>query len=380
MKNYNRILAYVFIIIIFGFFISTIIMPNKTFSDLENRTLSQIPKFSIDSLLDGRFTSKFESYFNDQFPLRDNLVTLKTSIDSLLGKSENNDVYIGKDNNLYEQIKKPIPDSTNANIQAVNTFAEKYKDIKTTFMLVPNSATVYPDMLPDNAPSNDGLKYINDIKGELTDKLNFINPYDNLYSHRDEYIYYRTDHHWTTLGAYYGYQSYCEADNIKAKTLDDYDKNLISSNFYGTLFSRTLYKKTPADQINIYTPKDNTDQAVVNFVSEKQKTASLYSNDALDIRDKYSVFLGGNHPLVKIDTTAKLDKERKLLIIKDSYANSFVPFLTSNFSEITLVDPRYYYDDIDKLIADDKYTDVLFLYNANTFFEDNSLSSVLNNN
>lgn len=380
MKNYNRILAYVFIIIIFGFFISTIIMPDKTFSDLENRTLSQIPKFSIDSLLDGRFTIKFESYFNDQFPLRDNLVTLKTSIDSLLGKSENNGVYIGKDNNLYEQIKKPIPDSTNANIQAVNTFAEKYKDIKTTFMLVPNAATVYPDILPDNAPSNDGLKYINDIKSELTDKLNFINPYDTLYSHRDEYLYYRTDHHWTTLGAYYGYQSYCEADNIKAKTLDDYDKNLISSNFYGTLFSRTLYKKTPADQINIYTPKDNNDQTVVNFVSEKQKTASLYSNDALDIRDKYSVFLGGNHPLVKIDTTAKLDKERKLLIIKDSYANSFVPFLTSNFSEITLVDPRYYYDDIDKLIADDKYTDVLFLYNANTFFEDNSLSSVLNNN
>ena len=91
------------------------------------------------------------------------------------------------------------------------------------------------------------------------------------------------------------------------------------------------------------------------------------------------MFLKGNHPIVKIQTTAKLEKEKKLLIIKDSYANSFVPFLTSHYSEITLVDPRYYYDDIETLMEQDKYTDILFLYNANTFFQDNSLNGVLIN-
>ncbi len=379
MKAYYRILGIVFALIIFIMSITSFALPKDTFSDLENRVLAKMPSFSYDSFVEGRYSSKVETYVNDHFPFRSNFVTLKSSFDSILGKKEINGVYLGENGYLLEEIKKPNVDFVNTNIKAINEFTNKHKDINTTFLLAPNASSVLRDYLPTNAINEDGVKNINEFSTKLNENIKFINPYENLSLHKDEYLYYKTDHHWTTLGAYYAYEDYCNANKIEINSLDEYNKEKVSSNFYGTLFSKTLAKDNEGDEINVYIPKKEDSNVVVEYITEKQKTTSLYSGEYLEKRDQYGMFLKGNHPIVKIQTTAKLEKEKKLLIIKDSYANSFVPFLTSHYSEITLVDPRYYYDDIETLMEQDKYTDILFLYNANTFFQDNSLNGVLIN-
>ena len=164
--------------------------------------------------------------------------------------------------------------------------------------------------------------------------------------------------------------------NKKKKDSDDYDIELVSNSFVGALSSESGYK-TKKDKVKVYIPKDENDKVVVNYEEEQKKTATLYESEKLEEKDKYQVFLGGNHPLVKINTASTSGKT--LLIFKDSYANSFVPFLTSHFSKIILVDPRYYYEDIDELMKSENVDEVLFLYNANTFFSDSTLAPVLNN-
>lgn len=376
-KAYYRILAILFVIIFGGVFIANIVVKDKDFSELENRVLAKKPEFTVNSFVEGRYANKVDDYVNDQFIFRSNFVTLKSSVDKFLGKVENNGVYLGKDDQLFEKPLLPNEKMVNGNLKAINDFAEKYKDKNIVFNLVPNSDVVLKDKLPSNAPTVDTLKYINEFGKSLDKNIKFVNPYNELEDHKDEYIYYKTDHHWTTLGAYYGYKAMCKDFDLEPVSLKDYNKTLVSDSFYGTLFSKALFKRDNGDDINLYIPKDKDDQVVVQYVNEKKNSASMYDSEYLTKKDKYATFLGGNHPVVNIKTTAKLKEERKLLILKDSYANSLVPFLTTQFTEITLVDPRYYYDDLNELIKQEGYTDILFLYNANTFFQDNSLSSAI---
>ena len=147
----------------------------------------------------------------------------------------------------------------------------------------------------------------------------------------------------------------------------------VSDSFQGTLAARSGYR-VPDDTIEVYWP-DQEEELVVTYVQEQTKSASLYAAEKLKTRDKYGMFLNGNHPLTEIRTMASTG--RKLLLIKDSYANCFVPFLTGDFEEVVLVDPRYYYDSAEKLMKQYGFTDVLFLYNLNTFLEDDVLHYVL---
>ena len=374
---YNNIMAIIFIIAIFGITIINIVSKDKTFSDMENRSLTQKPRFDIDNLVEGRYTKKYEKYVNDQFIDRTEFINIKASIDNLLGRSDNNGVYRGKDNYLFESFDVPNKEAEDKNIDAINKFADKYKDINFNFMLVPISTTVLKDKLPEDVPVVDEKKYVNKFSDKLSDRIKFLYLYDTMKAHKDEYIYYRTDHHWTTLGAYYGYEAFMKSVDVEPKSLDNYNEDLVTNEFYGTLFSKGLFKVKKPDSINIYTPKDNNDEAIITYVEEQQKTASFYNSEYLKKRDKYGMFLAGNHPLVEIETNS--DEEKTLLIFKDSYANCFVPFLTSHYKKIILVDPRYYYEDIDELMKNDNVTDVLYLYNSETFFQDNSLSGVLNN-
>ena len=202
---------------------------------------------------------------------------------------------------------------------------------------------------------------------------------DTLKKHRAEEIYYHTDHHWTTLGAYYGYQALAAAmklDTSKAPAMKSY---AVTNSFNGTLSATSGYETDYNEPIYIYAPDDlkTAPQVVVNNVNEKKKTATLYDTSKLKEKDKYALFLGGNYPVLDIRTTA--DTTDRLLLVKDSYANSVIPFLTAYYREIIVVDPRYYYDDIREVMKKNKITSVLFLYNGNTFVQDNSISGVLQN-
>ena len=373
-RGFNGIITIIFIGFISIITIFSILKEDKDFSQQENRNLSNKPEFTLKSFVSRDFSTEYTSYISDQFLGRSIFVAIKADIDDLAGKNENNNVYIGKDYQLINRFREENEEETNEKVNAINVFFEKHKDISTSFMLVPTASKVLEEKLPKYAPMDNELKYIDKVMDGLNSNIKFINPYKNLYDNRDKYIYYRTDHHWTTNGAYIGYRTMCNELGLTPKGKDYFTVQKVSNSFFGSLSSKIGVKGGEADEVEVYF--NENDKVVVNYATEQKKSTSLFDSKALEKKDKYEVFTGGNHSLINIKTLG--DPEKKLLIIKDSYANSFLPFLTSHYGEINVVDLRYYADDLEKLINDKEITDVMFLYNANTFNEDDSILNLNN--
>lgn len=374
-KKYINLLGLLFIGIIAFFSLASLILPDTKLSENENRILTQWPRFSVDSIIDGRYMKKMQKYTADQLVGRNFWIRTKTSTDRLIGKNSSNGVYFGKNATLIENFD-PLPADTVAQTQtALNQFAEKHSDLNHYFMLVPNAISVTADKLPAYASVLNQSDYINSFTAGLQEHFSVLDPSPILAEHQDQLLYYKTDHHWTTLGAWLSFQGVADSMGIKADP-DAYIVYPVTHSFSGALASKSGYLTSSSDTIEVYIPKSDDDYSVVSYVEEQKKAASLYDSEQLKEKDKYAVFLAGNHPIIKIKNPVL--NEKNLLIIKDSYANAFIPFLTPFYSEITVVDPRYYYDSIDDLIADAQITDVLYLFNANSFFRDTSLEPVLN--
>ncbi len=374
-KKYINLLGLLFVGILVFFSLTALVLPDTRLSKSENRILTQFPRFSIDSVITGRYMIKMQKYTTDQFIARNFWIYTKTGTDRLIGKNSSNGVYLGKNSTLIENFD-PLPtvatDSTKA---ALNTFAETHPDLNHYFMLVPNAISVTADKLPAFAPSLNQNDYINNFTAGLNDQFIVLDPRPILEENTDQLLYYKTDHHWTTLGAWLSFQSVANAMGIKPDT-DAYTVYPVTETFSGALASKSGYMTLTTDTIEVYVPKSEDTYSVVNYVEEQKKSPSFYDSEQLKGTDKYAMFLSGNHPLVKIKNPVANGKN--LLVIKDSYANVFIPFLAPFYSEITVIDPRYYYDSIESLIVDSQITDILYLFNANTFFRDTTLEPVLN--
>lgn len=349
---------------------------DKEFSETENRMLAQKPEFSFSSLASGKYMSDIEAYVTDQFFIRDKWISLKLLQDMALGKRESNGVYIGKNDYLLEVPSAPNQKSLDANLKAISSFAIRHQEAKAVMSLVPNAAYICDQLTPKNAPVRNQEKDIEHIKKTLSSSLNYVDLTRTMSNHKTEPIYYKTDHHWTSLGAKYAFDTLYVALDIK-DPVQLYDIYPVTHSFSGTLAAKSGYDKAK-DTIEIYVPKDVDTDYIVNYVDEQEKSASIYNSKALKNKDKYEVFFGGNHS--RIDISSPLNEKKNLLVFKDSYANCFIPFLLPYYRNIIIIDPRYFYDDIDKLMKDNEITDVLFLYNVNTFMTDNSLADVLAEN
>ena len=371
-KNISLATMFIFIVMITVLILVMVLTKDSDFSDRENRVLAQMPSFSWASVTDGSFMENAEDYVADQFSFRNSWITIKLYFDRLLGKNEINGVYIGSKNQLFE-----IPDDVNQeevdnNLQAISAFAERHKDLNTCVCLAPTACAVLTDLLPANAPLRDETADISNAGAALGDSVTFIDVTETLKTHADEYIYYRTDHHWTSLGAKYAFEEIAPHMGIDA-SYAQYDVYTVSNSFHGTLSSKCgLYSS--ADSVDIYVNTADYNY-VVNYIEAGNKTASIYDSSKLDQKDKYEVFFGGNTSRIDIETTNSSGKS--LLIIKDSYANCFVQFLLPYYQNITIVDPRYYTENIDNLITNNSVTDILFLYNINTFNGDRYIADVL---
>ena len=259
------------------------------------------------------------------------------------------------------------------NLNAIYDFAERHTDVNMVMALIPNAAYICDQLRPANAPVRDQSKDLAHVNSIVGTALNFVDMEGTMAAHKDEYIYYKTDHHWTSLGAYYAFETLSSELDI-ASPVWDYDIYPVSTSFSGTLASKSGYHKAQ-DEIDIYVPRNVNTDCVVNYIDEQKKSASIYVSSALEQKDQYEVFFGGNYSRVDISTAN--EENRSLLLIKDSYANCFVQFLLPYYRNIIMVDPRYYYEDIDQLIDSTGITDVLFLYNVNTFMTDRSIASAL---
>jgi len=351
----------------------TIVSKKESFSQLENRSLQKTPELSADSWFDGDFMDEFDAFVSDHFAGRVKWIETKVHAELLTGKKEINGIYVS-DGRLIEHTPDPDYSAVEKSVNAINTLASE-TDTPVYVMLVPTSAGIYTDSIPKNAPQNDQHEIISDIYGRFDSSVSTIDVYDILNASKEDYIYYRTDHHWTSLGAYYAYSTAIQKLGFSSVPYSRYDIEHASSEFLGTYYSKTLYNKIQPDIIDIYTSKEGSSvlSCTVSNAIEEKSYDSIYFREFLDVKDKYSLYLGINQPCIKIRTNLQSDK--KILIFKDSYANSFVPFLTQHYNEITVLDMRYINDFRD--YADpDEYTHVLFLYNSTTFSSDDNIKKI----
>lgn len=374
-KTICRNVSMIFLVTIVLVNVINILTPDKDKSLNESRALQGFPSLSLSSLMDGTFGSQLEDYVSDQFFLRDNWITLKLNGDKALGKKETNGVILGKNGYLMEDPDEINYTNVDKNIAALNTFAQANTGLRINMAIIPNNVTTMKDYLPKNIPVHDQTEDLAYLKKNLDASIHFSDTTATLKAHQNDYIYYRTDHHWTSLGAYYAFMDMASDLNI-SDPISSYNVYTVTDSFEGTMSSKSgSHIKKYRDSIEIYSPAGTDTQFYVLYNDTYEKSASLYQSDKLNDKDKYTVFLGGNHPQVTINTTN--NNGRVLLLVKDSYANSFVQFLTPYYQEIVMIDPRYYYDSLSSIIDSEAVTDVLFLYNCNTYMGDTSLANVL---
>ncbi len=378
-KHYKRYFVHMgrfFILGIILVFLLNLVIPDRGFSEKENRVLASMPKFSISRILSGKNEKKFETYANDQFFARDFWVELKANTDRLLGKVESNGVYLGKNGYLLEQFTPPKDKQLEATTQALSSFAARHTDIRQYALIAPTAVNTLSETLPGNAPAADQNRYLNELGSSMTSAgIQWIDVRETLNSHKDTQLYYHTDHHWTTQAAYFSYLTAAKVMNLDTSVCT-YEILPATKTFQGTLSAKSGFRSSAVDEIDVFLPKNETTSPyVVNYLDDQVKSASFYATEKLSTRDKYAMFFNGNHAQMSISNAGGGD--RKLLVLKDSYANCFLPFLAPHYKTILVVDPRYYYGDLDSLIAAEEITEILYLYNANTFFTDNSLEMAL---
>lgn len=345
-----------------------VFLDKQEFSENENRYLEKLPKLSWEKIESGEYMEDMNAYLCDHFPLRDFFIGMKSKTEIALGKREINQVYIAGDGFLIEEYKKP--ENTEQIAGILKAFGEKeaVAQAQVKLMLVPTASSIYQDKLPAFAP----VKFRQMETAQEIYQISGLSPIDcsqDLLAHKEEgQLYYRTDHHWTTYGAYIGYLTYCREAGLEPVRLEDLEAKTVTEDFKGTIYSKVNDYSRPGEPITVY--ENPADRLTVYYEDTKETTDSLYNLDYVEQKDKYSLFLNNLHPLVEI-TNETADTERELVVIKDSYANSMVPFLVHHFKKLYVFDTRYYKWGPSAFIGDHPgVTDVLILYNMNTLDTD----------
>lgn len=335
---------------------SSILIKDITFSQYENRKLQILPNFSINSFFSSTYTSEFDAYANDQFPLRPQWIQIKTSIEkNLLFKNCINNVYLGRNDYLINRYTNKDLDSTRIerNIDYLNNFASQHN---VTVLIPPTASEVLIDKLPFGYYHINQSSYLNNIK-------NRSSATNVLYEHVDENIFFKTDHHWTLLGAYYVYKELV-SDPLP------YEVSIVSDSFLGTTYRKINYATTTDSLATFQSP--HTFSVTYDLSTT---TDSLYTESALETLDQYVYYLDGNHAITIIENET-IDSSESLLIIKDSFANIFAPLIANHYRTVHMIDLRQYNGSVTKYIEEHKIDQIIFLYNQINFMQDTNLAKL----
>jgi hypothetical protein len=371
VKQYHIIISLIFLLFIGSVAIAGLISADREFSPNENRYLADAPEFHLADVMSGEFQDDLEDYLNDQIWERDWWITVKTAVQKLCGDTDIGGAYLGKDGYDFEKILPEDVDDAlvERNIEQVSTYfdfcAQTIEPSRISFLLVPTSGLVLKDKLPDNAILFDQQQYLDRIMDSFSD-YNVIDVTGTLAAHASEGVYYHTDHHWTTFGALYAYEAWCGATGETFGGVEDYAQTEVTDKFRGSLYSKVLDADSVYDKIIRMDKK--TGQTSVNVTADGEPLNGFYDADKLLEKDKYAYFFGGNYGEVVIES--ENNTSRRLLVIKDSFANCFVPFLTEDYDAVYMVDLRYYNQNMQEYISNNGITDVLVLYNVSNFITD----------
>ena len=346
----NKIITSFFCLLLAVSALIGLLMPDRYYSEREKRTLTQKPKFTVANFISGEFSDELEKYLTDQVPLRDGWVTMKTYMELAIGKRESVGVYICKDKYLMDKFTSYSKKQLVANAAALVDLQEKLaaEGISMNTILVPMAAQVLTDKLPAYAPVADYaaiLQVLTDAGVDTTDVLSA------LVAHSSENIYYRTDHHWTSLGAYY---AYCAWRGIEPN-VDEWTQEVLCDDFYGTTWNKVPLPTVPAEEITAWYKHINRS---VSYNNGQYETDSIYERKYLSGSDQYAVFLNSNQAQTVIEGSGK---SGKLLLIKDSYGNTFSQFPVEDYAEVHVLDLRFFKGDVTEYAKENGINDTLVL-------------------
>lgn len=368
----NKIICALFVLLVFGITAIDLITPVKEKSEWENRLLDQKPEFSFTSLLEGDWGEAYEGYMTDQFVARDTFVKASFVSETMLGKREINDVYITSDS-LYVKQPEPNYKYIDSSLSAIEQFAEN-TGIDSYVTVVPSSTYIYRDELPSNAGVVDEREIFSYINKKLK-SAKFFDITDNLEENRANYIYFRTDHHWTADGALIGYNAFRKELGKEPLTREDFDIKTVSDAFIGTTVSKCGAVGIEYDVMERFGDGKAISVDVWDGV-ESKTYPSIYFEEFLDKKDKYSYYLGENKPAVRIKTGRD---GGRLIVFKDSYSHIMAPVMLNDWSEIVFVDLRYVNKKVDALLEEfigenvSDFDTALFIYSTDTFVTQNNM-------
>jgi len=367
----QKFLVWLFCGLFAAAFVANILIVPPDYSEEENRYLAEFPEFSFKELFYGDYTMDLENFIRDRFFARDFWVGLKAGSEVVLQKKENNSVIFGDDGYLMEDPGVIDAEHKAENLEKVEAFIEKNESAgKHAYVaLVPNAMLAMKDKLPSTYPIDSLLGSVLEL--EEKESLNPIKLFDAIYSHSNEYIYYRTDHHWTSLGAYYAYVEICNQLGVTPRSLKEFTITTVSDDFLGTMYSKSGAKWSKSDSVEIFEVPGNTYSVTLDG---EIKSDSMFFTDHLEKKDKYSVYLDGNHALAKIENPNGNGK--KILLVKDSFAHALAPLLAADFSEVHMIDLRYYRGSVSGYMDENRIRDVVLLYGATNFMTDANLAFI----
>ena len=356
----NLLLLIALCLIILAFSISFFVKEAKSFSEEENRSLQLFPKFKLSKLVDGTYTSQLHDFYSDQISLRSIMIELKANTELAMGKNENNSIILGKDGYLID--KNEYTEENYAflqkNSQKISDFCQELENggVSASAMLVPRKIDVLDDKLPpyySTERNQNAWNYVGDMQN-LTDVLTKVQK-------EGTEVFYKTDHHWTSEGAYYAYFELGKMLGYTPLPIDSFGLSVVSDAFFGTTYSRSgLFGAGPD---TLYLPQNLTEFSTT-IVDTGVSFEGFYDMTYLEKKDKYSTFISGNNAHVRVYDTKNEGKET-LLLVKDSFSHALVPYLAQHF-DLELIDLRYYTDSLSDFIEENDTQNVLFIYGLDT--------------
>lgn len=344
-------------ILMFDFLGST-----RVFSAYENRYLTQRPSLNWEDIVDGKWMLTYEEFINDQFMLRDGWISLKSLSERFLMKKENNGIIFGNEGYLFEKLLE-LNEQTSLNLRYLAEF-EKLVNAPLTSMIIPNSYAILPQYLPKGSPLLDQLSLIE----KWDESLNLLRIETQLLKNNQNQLFYKNDHHWTLKGAYIAYTALCEQWNIQPLPYESFSIEY-TPDFLGTYYAKAKPSKIIPDRLALIDPK------ILEYRVGNQAFSSIIDRTKLSTHDKYGAFLHGNIGLSTVVVNEAVNPSR-LLVIKDSYANSLVPFLISHFDEIVIVDLRHFSGSLSTVMQTDSFDQILFIQNFSNFISDAHLAKL----
>lgn len=345
-----------------------LLLPKTEFSELEKRYLAESPVLTGKTLTSGQFGEDAETYMADHIPGRDFFVGLNAYVDLYTGRQVSKDIYVADNDRLVEAPVTWNGEQANKNMSAVNQLAQTLGR-PVDFMLVPSAGWAVEDSIQGIADPYMDETLISDIyamAGENVEAMDVLSVFESVEDKAS--LYFKTDHHWTSLGAYTAYSAYMQEKGREYPAREEFTVST-AEDFKGSTYSRAALWMMPGETLEMWQRTQNL--LVTNGESEEVHQGIFYEN-RLDEADKYTVFLDGNHSIVTIENPENAGKG-SILVLRDSYSNCLGGFLAESYETVVLVDLRYYKQSVTELCAQENFDDVLVCYSLGNFMTDNNL-------